>query len=206
MIAPILYAYNLASPRTKRAARAGAAFLAGAALAVLATTCSPAHAEPAARGTIRAKAKAPVLVTPKSEAVAAPTDERGFFTPEFLPMPEIRLRTVLGAGSAYPQGRRQGFGLVTTPRAHQFRPSQALDGFLVTPEGAKTMTATPVASASARTPTTNAPTEEERAYALLQALSSASLARLYLHKNNVPAARRQAVLLLKTLQTLEVAA
>ena len=66
--------------------------------------------------------------------------------------------------------------------------------------------ATPVASASARTPTTNAPTEEERAYALLQALSSASLARLYLHKNNVPAARRQAVLLLKTLQTLEVAA
>ena len=66
--------------------------------------------------------------------------------------------------------------------------------------------ATPVASRSARTPTTNAPTEEERAYALLQALSSASLVRLYLHKNNVPAARRQAVLLLKTLQTLEVAA
>ena len=205
MIAPILYAYNLASPKAKRAARASAAFLAGAALAVLATACSPAYAEPADRGTIRAKAKAPVLVTPKSEAVAAPTDERGFFTPEFLPMPEIRLRTVLGAGSAYPQGRRQGFGLVTTPRAHQFRPSQALDGFLVTPEGAKTMTATPVASASARTPTTNAPTEEERAYALLQALSSASLARLYLHKNNVPAARRQAVLLLKTLQTLEAA-
>jgi len=136
----ILYFYNLASPRTKSAARAGAAFLAGAALAVLATACSPAHAEPAARGTIAPKPKGPVLVTPKSEAVAAPTDERGFFTPEFLPMPEIRLRMVLGAGSAYPQGRRQGFGLVTTPRAHQFRPSQALDGFLVTPEGAKTMT------------------------------------------------------------------
>ena len=200
----MLHAYNLASPRTKRAARAGAAFLAGAALAVLATACSPAYAG-ADRGTIAPKPKGPVLVTPKSEAVAAPTDERGFFTPEFLPMPEIRLRTVLGAGSAYPQGRRQGFGLVTTPRAHQSRPSQALDGFLVTPEGAKTMTATPVASASARTPTTNAPTEEERAYALLQALSSASLARLYLHKNNVPAARRQAVLLLKTLQTLEAA-
>ena len=65
--------------------------------------------------------------------------------------------------------------------------------------------ATTVASAAARS-TTNAPTEEERAYALLQALSSASLARLYLHKNNVPAARRQAVLLLKTLQALEVAA
>ncbi len=64
--------------------------------------------------------------------------------------------------------------------------------------------ATTVASAAARTSTTNAPTEEERAYAPLQARSSARLARLYLHKNNVPAARRQAVLLLKTLQTLEV--
>ena len=205
MLHTLLHFYNAAPPKAKSAARAGAAFLVGAALAVLATACSPAYAEPADRGTIRTKPKGPVLVTPKSEAVAAPTDERGFFTPEFLPMPEIRLRMVLGAGSAYPQGRRQGFGLVTTPRAHQFRPSQALDGFLVTPEGAKTMTATPVASASARTPTTNAPTEEERAYALLQALSSASLARLYLHKNNVPAARRQAVLLLKTLQTLEAA-
>ena len=55
MIAPILYAYNLASPRTKSAARAGAAFLAGAALAVLATACSPAYAGAANRGTIRTK-------------------------------------------------------------------------------------------------------------------------------------------------------
>ncbi len=44
MLHSILYAYNLASPRTKSAARAGAAFLAGAALAVLATACSPAYA------------------------------------------------------------------------------------------------------------------------------------------------------------------
>ena len=67
------------------------------------------------------------------------------------------------------------------------------------------MTATPVASAAARTPIQTTHTEEERAYALLQALSSATMARLYLHKGNVPAARRQAVLLLKTLQTLEAA-
>ena len=65
---------------------------------------------------------------------------------------------------------------------------------------------TTVASAAARAPAhTPTTSEEERAYALLQALSSASLARLYLHKNNVPAARRQAVLLLKTIQTLEAA-
>ena len=213
MLHTLLHFYNAAPPKAKSAARAGAAFLVGAALAVLATACSPAYAEPADRGTIRTKPKGPVLVTPKSEAVAAPTDERGFFTPEFLPMPEIRLRTVLGAGSAYPQGRRQGFGLVTTPRAHQFRPSQALDGFLVTPEGAKTMTATPVASAAARTPTTNAlnfeavkTTSEAQAFALLQATSDATMARLYLSKGNIPAARRKAVQLLKALQSLEVLA
>ena len=214
MLHTLLHFYNAAPPGARRTARAGAAFLVGAAIAVLATACSPAYAQPADRGTIRAKAKALVLVTPKSEAVAAPTDERGFFTPEFLSMPEIRLRTVLGAGSAYPQGRRQGFGLVTTPRAHQFRPSQALDGFLVTPEGAKTMTATPVASAAARTPTTNAlnfeavktTTSEAQAFALLQATSDATMAKLYLAKGNIPAARRKAVQLLKALQQLEVLA
>ena len=214
MLHALLHLYNAAPPTAKSTARAAVAFLAGAALAVLATACSPAHAG-AGHGTIAPKPRGPVLVTPKSEAVAAPTDERGFFTPEFLPMPEIRLRMVLGAGSAYPQGRRQGFGLVTTPRAHQSRPSQALDGFLVTPEGAKTMTATPVASASARTPTTNAlnfeavktaSTSEAQAFALLQATSDATLAKMYLSKGNIPAARRKAVQLLKALQQLEVAA
>ena len=69
------------------------------------------------------------------------------------------------------------------------------------------MTASPVASASPRTPThtpNSTPTNEEnRASALLQALSDATMARLYLHKGNVPAARRKAVCLLKALQSLE---
>ena len=69
-----------------------------------------------------------------------------------------------------------------------------------------------VASASARTPITNAlnfeavktpTTSEAQAFALLQALSDATMARLYLHKGNVPAARRKAVCLLKALQSLE---
>ena len=51
MIAPILYAYNAAPPEAKSAARAGAAFLAGAALAVVTTACSPAYAG-AGHGTI----------------------------------------------------------------------------------------------------------------------------------------------------------
>ena len=73
------------------------------------------------------------------------------------------------------------------------------------------MTATPVASASARTPTTNAlnfetvqtpTTSEAQAFALLQATSDATMARLYLSKGNIPAARRKAVQLLKALQSL----
>ncbi len=74
--------------------------------------------------------------------------------------------------------------------------------------------AAPVASASARTPTTNAPnfeavktasTSEAQAFALLQATSDATLAKMYLSKGNIPAARRKAVQLLKALQQLEVA-
>ena len=69
------------------------------------------------------------------------------------------------------------------------------------------MTATPVASASARTPIQTTPTTSEaQAFALLQATSDATLAKMYLSKGNIPAARRKAVQLLKALQQLEVAA
>lgn len=71
-----------------------------------------------------------------------------------------------------------------------------------------------MASASARTPTTNAlnleavktTTSEAQAFALLQATSHATMAKLYLHQKNIAAARRKAVQLLKALQTLEVTA
>lgn len=72
------------------------------------------------------------------------------------------------------------------------------------------MTASPASSASARaiTPTTgNTPTTSEaQAFALLQAASDATMAKLYLSKGNIPAARRKAVQLLKALQSLEVLA
>ena len=65
----------------------------------------------------------------------------------------------------------------------------------------------PVASAAARTPIQTAPTTSEaQAFALLQATSDATMAKLYLSKGNIPAARRKAVQLLKALQSLEVAA
>lgn len=65
-------------------------------------------------------------------------------------------------------------------------------------------------SASARTP--NAlnieavtTTSEAQALAILQATSDATMAKLYLAKGNIPAARRKAVQLLKALQSLEAA-
>ena len=78
------------------------------------------------------------------------------------------------------------------------------------------MTTSPVASRSAApaiTPTTgtahthlDSTSEDARAFALLQAASDATMAKLYLSRGNVPAARRKAVQLLKALQLLEVAA
>ena len=74
---------------------------------------------------------------------------------------------------------------------------------------------TNVACASARTPITNAlnfeavktpTTSEAQAFALLQAASDATMAKLYLSRGNIPAARRKAVQLLKALQALEVQA
>ena len=99
-------------------------------------THTPCHSVPARHNPSRPLAGL-VLDTPYSEAVLTPTLKRGFVTPKFWGL--VRLHcpcVVLGVGSAYPQGRRQGFGLVSTPHAHP-RPRQANGGFLVTPEGAK---------------------------------------------------------------------
>ncbi len=67
------------------------------------------------------------------------------------------------------------------------------------------MTTSPtVASASSRSTTYTPTTSEAQAYALLQATSDACMAKLYLSKGNIPAARRKTVQLLKALQVLEV--
>ena len=66
------------------------------------------------------------------------------------------------------------------------------------------MTPSPtVDSARARSTTYIPTTEEQHAYALLQATSDATMARLYLSRGNIPAARRKAVQLLKALQALD---
>ena len=124
------------------------------------------------------KPKGPVLVTPRSEAVAAPTDKRGFVTPKFLGLVRLhRPAMVSGVGSAYPQGRRQGFGLVTTPHAHR-RPSQATVA-LVTPEGAKTMTPTTL---GCTTPTSTS-TDLHQLFA--DAHNAAAMSRYYLRRGKL---------------------
>ena len=66
------------------------------------------------------------------------------------------------------------------------------------------MTPSPtMASASPRSTTYIPTADETKAFALLQATSDATMARLYLHKGNIPGARRKAVQLLKALQSLE---
>ena len=62
------------------------------------------------------------------------------------------------------------------------------------------MTTSPMASRSAAptTPTTS----EQQAFAVLQATSDATMAKLHLSRGNIPAARRKAVQLLKALQEL----
>ena len=62
------------------------------------------------------------------------------------------------------------------------------------------MTTSPVASRSAAP--TSPTTSEQQAFAVLQATSDATMAKLYLSRGNIPAARRKAVQLLKALQEL----
>ena len=94
----LLHLYNAAPPTAKSAARAAVAFLTGAALAVLATACSPAYAEPADRGTIAPRPRGPVLDTPLNQRLH-PHRERGFFTPEFFRHGFANIGMVSGVGA-----------------------------------------------------------------------------------------------------------
>ena len=145
-----------------------------------------------AAGIIAPKLKSLVLVTPHSEAVQTPTDKRGFVMPKLRDAaPICSLPMVSGVGSAYPQGQRQGFGLVTTPHAHHFRPSQARGGSLVTPEGAKTMTHV-TQGRTTPTPTTSATPHHHAHQLYADACNCAAMARWYTQRGNIAAAARKA--------------
>ena len=166
------------------------------------------------RGTIRTKPKGPVLKNTFSEAVATLTAKQGFVTPNFWGLCACTALWFWSVVGAIRKDARTASDVFLTTTLHPMR-SKTQTVALVTPEGAKTMTATTVASANTRTPITNAlnfeavktpTTTEAQAFALLQAASDATMAKLYLSRGNIAGARRKAVQLLKALQVLEVAA
>ncbi len=133
-------------------------------------------------------------------------DSEVFSRPEFS---NAALRRVygFGAGSAYPQGRQHGYFHVTIPSPTQW-PSQPKGGFQ-SQVGAETMTTSTVASRCAA-PTPKAtqatlPSTEAQAHALLQAVTSISLAGFYVRRDNVAQARRKLLQALQALNALEVA-
>ena len=150
-----------------------------------------------ARGTIRSKAKAPARRNAFGQAVAAPTDKRGFVMPRFWGQCVCTALWFRGVVGVIRKDARTACPVFLTATLHPTR-VETRRVVLKSRQGA-TMSASPVASCSAAPAPT---TSEAQAFALLQATSDATMAKLYLSQGNIPAARRKAVQLLKALQGL----
>jgi len=140
--------------------------------------------------------KCMVFETTKSEAVATPTDKRGFVLPRFRGLVRLHCPAmVLGWDGQRGNPRRTASDVCFNIPAHpeRLKPQKVA---LVSPEGAKTMTPTPGAQA-APTPTQS----DQQAFA--DAINCASMARWYLKRGNLPAARRKAVQALAAMQQLQ---
>ena len=125
----------------------------------------------------------------KSEAADLP-DSEVFSRPKFK---------VLDVGSAYPQGRRQRFGAVTTPHIHSAALVRQRMVF-VPPEGAKTMTTSPLASRRAAPVT---PSHRIDPVALHgEAINACAMASYYTRKGNHAGAARKATQALAALRRL----
>ncbi len=107
------------------------------------------------RGTIRLKPKGPVRRNTFSEAVAAPTEKRGFVTPNFWGWCVCTVSLFWGVVGVIRKDARTASDVFLTTTLHPTR-VETLTVALVTPEGAKTMTTSTVASRSAA-PTTTTP-------------------------------------------------
>jgi hypothetical protein len=156
--------------------------------------------------TVTLKAQAPVLKNTLSEAVAAPTESGVLSRPDFLGTPAIRRARGFGHGGGYPQGRPHGFGRVLNRHAHLLR-VRTQPVVFVTPEGAKTMTTTPLASRCAvpkrpqPTPGTTTPSLDPIALHC-EAVNACAMASYYTRKGNHAGAARKAVQALSALRRL----
>lgn len=160
----------------------------------------------ARRGTVRTKAKAPACRNVFGQAVASPTDKRGFVMPKISRHGFAHVGAVGGHGVAYPQGWPHSLSYVTNRHAHPLpvvtQPvvSQSRQGATMhRPPVSRNAVPAPKATPAIITAT------EAQAIAMLEATSNVTLAGFYLRKGNLAAARRKAVQLLKSLQVLEAA-
>ena len=101
MLHTLLHFYNAAPPEAKSAARAAVAFLAGAALAVLATACSPAYAG-AGHGTIAPKPKGPVIETTTTSSGSNPHRGAGFCHARIPGMVRLHSPAMVSGGMGLP--------------------------------------------------------------------------------------------------------
>ena len=150
------------------------------------------------RGTIRIKAKAPVCDDTFGQAVATPTDKRGFAMPKLWGLVRLHLsQAVYGRGGGYPQGRPHGLSRVTNHHAHPLR----VVAQRVVPksrQGATTMRPSHTASRSAA-PT---PTAFDPVALHFEAVNACAMARWYAARYEHTKAARKAVQAVSALRKL----
>ena len=150
------------------------------------------------RGTIRTKAKAPVLENTFGQAVATPTDKRGFAMPKLWGLVRLHLsQAVYGRGGGYPQGRPHGLSRVFNHHAHPLR-VKTHRVVLKSRQGATTMSTSSMASRRA------APASPAFDPVRLHgdAINSIALAGFYARRGNHIAAARKATLAMVALRKL----
>ena len=157
------------------------------------------------RGTIHTKAKAPVLENTFGQAVATPTDKRGFVIPKFWALVRLHWsRMVFGRGGGYPQGRPHGLSRVSNRHAHPLH-VEMQRVVLKSRQGATTMRPSHLASRSAApTPTTG---NHDPIQLFADATNALAMASYYLRQpeaNHAGAARKagQALAALRRLAAL----
>ena len=154
------------------------------------------------RGTIRTKAKAPVLENTFGQAVATPTDKRGFVIPKFLGLVRLHwFRMVYGHGGGYPQGRPHGLSRVFNHHAHPLR-VKTQRVVLKSRQGAPTMHPTTSASVRVTTPTTGKSHQFDPIQLHVDAVNACAMASYYTRKGNHAGAARKAVQAVSALRKL----
>ncbi len=146
------------------------------------------------RGTIRTKPKGPVCDDTFGQAVATPTDKRGFAMPKLWGLVRLHLsRMVYGHGGGYPQGRPHGLSRVINHHAHPLR-VMTQRVVLKSRQGA---TMPQAISAAVRTPTPFDPVATH-----MEAVNAAAMARWYAARYEHTKAARKAVQALSALRKL----